>query len=180
MRGRLIDRLVGRSISYRLHCSVFLYYVLTHELTHKKTSRLMSLDAKMRHIPIGNEDVNWLAEAFDILKFLQFHRTCEVVLCRIRQYSHSNQCRQSITAFSLSRTSPFSVILLSHNLFQRIVRMSRCWKNVIAFIFIVDVRRSDSRWCSSSLFQRLFLNQFTLENSLSQSTLIAESTASIW
>ena len=42
----------------------------------------------MRHIPIGNEDVNWLAEAFDILKFLQFHGTCEVVLSRIRQYSH--------------------------------------------------------------------------------------------
>ena len=140
----------------------------------------MSLDAKMRHIPIGNEDVNWLAEAFDILKFLQFHRTCEVVLCRIRQYSHSNQCRQSTTAFSLSRTSSFSVILLSHNLFQRIVKMSRCWKNVIAFIFIMNVRRSDSRWCSSSLFQRLFLSRFTLKNLLSQSILIAESTASIW
>src|SRR2546423_859223 len=118
-----IDR---SSLSVFVAPSVFLYYVLTHELTHKKTSRLMSLDAKMRHIPIGNEDVNWLAEAFDILKFLQFHRTCEVVLCRIRQYSHPNQCRQSTTASPLSRTSPFPVILLSHNLFQRIVRMSRC------------------------------------------------------
>ena len=90
-------RILARGMHWRMvrigawcafSCSVFLYYVLTHELTHKKISRLMSLEAKMRHIPIGNEDVNWLAEAFDILKFLQFHGTCEVVLSRIRPYSH--------------------------------------------------------------------------------------------